>query len=332
MPALATSPPPGLELIEAPLPVRCCGHAGGVTGLALTPETPDGVFLVSASHDGSAMLRDADTGDWVGTFGGHQGPVWSADLCGEAAYAATGGSDATMRYWDATTGEELLSIPHGQAVRSVRVSRHDRRRVLTAEEEGGLRVFDISRPAEPGLFRAACQQQSPETLLAATFGRDDALIFSGSAREPKLRCWDIRTLRCELAVPLPGPLCDLELSQDEAVLTVATRSHVLLFDSARGLRKRYEHDLRGYGDFEGASLHPGGRGGDEGGVFAAGEANGIVRTFAARTGQEVQRLKGHAGRVTCVRFHPSGDHLASGSEDGSVVIWPLSAAGVREGE
>jgi serine-threonine kinase receptor-associated protein len=78
---------------KAQVPLVCHGHSRPIVDLSYSPITPDGFFLVSASKDGKPMLRNGDTGDWIGTFDGHKGAVWAACLDTPALHAATASAD-----------------------------------------------------------------------------------------------------------------------------------------------------------------------------------------------------------------------------------------------
>ena len=91
-------------------PLICGGHSRPVPFLSYSGITEDGFFLISAclgtpilsvdasllkNKDGKPMLRNGQTGDWIGTFMGHKGAVWAATLTNNALLGATGSADYT---------------------------------------------------------------------------------------------------------------------------------------------------------------------------------------------------------------------------------------------
>lgn len=91
------------------------------------------------------MLRQGDTGDWIGTFEGHKGAVWGVALNKDGSKAATGAADFTAKVWDALAGTELCTLPHSHIVRSVDFSKDDRY-LLTGSNEKLMKVFDLENP------------------------------------------------------------------------------------------------------------------------------------------------------------------------------------------
>ena len=155
------------------MPLTCHGHSRPITHISFssppsastsntstTPQTPShnsrtdtpppqttSYQLISACKDNNPMLRDGSTGDWIGTFLGHKGAVWSCRLSYDASLAVTGSADFSARIWDTFSGSCLAELPHNHIVRSVAFPGENggKERVATGGMEKRVRVWDLSR-------------------------------------------------------------------------------------------------------------------------------------------------------------------------------------------
>ncbi|XP_028753857.1 serine-threonine kinase receptor-associated protein-like [Neltuma alba] len=290
------------------VPLVCHGHSRPVVDLFYSPVTPDGFFVISASKDSSPMLRNGETGDWIGTFEGHKGAVWSCCLDTNALRAATASADFSSKVWDALTGDELHSFEHKHIVRACAFS-EDTHLLLTGGLEKVLRIYDLNRPDAPPRE----VEKSPGSVRTATWLHNDRTILSSCTDMGGVRLWDIRSGQIVQTLETKSSVTSTEVSRDGRYIVTADGSTVKFWDANYyELVKSYDMPCT----VESASLEP-----KCGNKFAAGGEDMWVRVFDFHTGHEIACNKGHHGPVHCVRFSPGGESYASGSEDGTIRIW-----------
>ncbi|XP_042061971.1 serine-threonine kinase receptor-associated protein-like isoform X2 [Salvia splendens] len=262
-------------------PLVCHGHSRPVVDLFYSPVTPDGFFLVSASKDSTPMLRNGETGDWIGTFQGHKGAVWSCCLDKQAMHAASASADFSAKLWDALTGNELHSFEHKHIARACAFS-EDTHLLLTGGMEKVLRIFDLNRPdASPREI-----ENSPGSVRTISWLHSDQTILGSCTDMGGVRLWDVRTGTIVRTLDTKASVTSAEVSQDGRYITTADGTSVKFWDANHfGLVKSYEMPCI----VESASMEP-----KYGNKFIAGGEDMWVHMFDFHTGVEIGKLQQRA--------------------------------------
>jgi serine-threonine kinase receptor-associated protein len=276
------------------------------------------------------MLRDGVSGDWIGTFEGHTGAVWSAKLNSFATRAATGSADSSAKVWNSVTGDLMATFEHKKPVRTVDF-RPDSLCLATGGYEAVVRLFDLQRPdAEPRLLQMPGYTSRIKKLVWSPDGRQ---LYMGSD-DGLLRAWDVAAGKVVREVgglaaadPNKCGVMDMELSHDSSVLTIAVGQSVA-FVNQYSLELMHSFDMGR--DIETASLHPLHKR-----TFIAGGSDVSVRIYDVDSGAEMAEKRGHHGKVHCLRFAPGGATFSSGADDATIRLWryeePQRAAAAGSG-
>lgn len=290
------------------VPLTCSGHTRPVVQLQFSNIINDKFYLISACKDGKPMLRDGKTGDWIGTFFGHKGAVWSAKLDKKALLAVTGSADFSAKVWNACSGEIILSFAHQHIVKAVDFD-NSGTKIITGGHEKKIRLYDLnasdSPPVEIGNL--------PSNIKNLNWNSELNLIYS-SCEDRNIRIWDTRTCSIVKNLELDANVTSMDLSIEKSLLMCCAGKEAKFWDSESfDLNKSFGFTF----DASSVSILPGSHS-----RFVVGGVSDLwVRTYDFSTGQELEVYKGHHGPVHSVSYSPDGEIYATGSEDGTIRLW-----------
>ncbi|KAF2003980.1 serine/threonine kinase receptor associated protein-like protein [Amniculicola lignicola CBS 123094] len=316
------------------VPLTCHGHSRPVPHIHFSSIVEeDQYYLISACKDKNPMLRNGTTGDWIGTFLGHNGAVWQSRLSTDATLAATASADFSAKVWDTHTGEALHTLQHNHIVRAVAFPNQPRPQILaTGGMEKKLRIFDLSRgssasspindssSAAPAMSYEIGAGVHTGTIKSIVWTADPNILVTAS-EDKKIRWWDLRTQSTVGEYTVEGVVgtCEMDNTSADGILNVASGHSVYFFNSTapgtliKSIKTPYE--------IASVALHSGQRKFVTGG---SSQNDTWVRVWDFDEEKELETNKGHHGPIWSVSFSPDGKLYATGSEDGTVKLWKFT--------
>ncbi|EPY20048.1 serine-threonine kinase receptor-associated protein [Strigomonas culicis] len=279
----------------------CTGHTRPVCHINYS-EIVDGTFwFVTSCHDAKPMIRNGQTGNWVGTFEGHKGAVYCSAFNGGATRLVTGSGDYSAMVWDAVTGQKLHTWIHPKYIKSCDWRDN---KICTGCFDGTVRIYDANKlDGEPAMFEV------PKTGdLKATYFIDNHTMVTACG--DVISKWDLRDTSAPYISKEIKGLNILEYTHKHSLVAAHEKS-ITFIDTGR---LEIKSSFNTGDDVECASLSPNGQN------VAAGSK--LKTKEFTIDGTELESNRGHHGPVFHVRWAPDGNSYTSGAEDGMVRVWP----------
>ncbi|KAJ3124687.1 general transcription repressor [Nowakowskiella sp. JEL0407] len=222
----------------------------------------------------------------------HNSVVCCVKFSNDGRYLATGCNFAT-RIVDVSNGQTVCVLENKSEkddyVRSISFS-PDSKMIATGTEDRVIRIWDIK--SKTVKFEMVGHDQD---IYCIDWSRDGKVIVSGSG-DKTVKVWDAEK----------GTL----------MMTLRTDQDPTISDPNVSL---IPHGQPGNPGVTGVAIR-----GLDCRVVVAGSLDKMVRLWDLRTGRLLERFESHQDSVYSVAFSPDGQSIASGSLDGTIIVWDLS--------
>jgi WD40 repeat protein/serine/threonine protein kinase len=311
--------------------------------------SPDGRRIAAGSGYSSYLavqVWDADSGEELLAFNGHNDQVRSVAFSPDGQRLVTGSLDGTAKLWELGTREKLLT-PGGKFVSSAAFS-HDGQRIATGGEDGTVKVWGTASGQDLLNFKAHSLM-----IRVVAFSPDGQRILTSGQRDPTAKVWEAASGRELFTLkghsneifsvtfsPDGRQIVTGSMDQTAKVWEANTgkelltfRNHVTMVNcvafSPDGQRIASGGDdvtrvweaasgkelLSPLGQSQAVAFSPDGR------RIVTGDPHGTVKVWDAANGKELLSFKGHSGIIWSVAFSPDGQRVVTGSDDKTAKVW-----------
>ena len=239
-------------------------------------------------------------------LGGHSGYVTAVAWSPDGHHILTASNDGTARIWDATTGDNTLTLTHTNSLSVVAWS-PDGHHILTGSEDGTVRIWD----AATGDNTLTLTHKASVTAVAWS---PDARHILTVSRDRTVRIWDATTGDNTLTLTHTDPVTAVAWSPNgHHILTGSDDGTARIWDTTTGdntltLTLTHTDWVRA------VAWSP------DGHHILTASRDRIARIWDATTGDNTLTLT-HTSWVRAVAWSPDGHHILTASEDRTARIW-----------
>ena len=278
----------------------------GVTSVSFSP---DGKTLAFGSEDGKVRLWDVVTRENIATLSGHNIWVVSVSFSPDGTTLAVG-SFHEVKLWDVATGTDIATFEYPFEVTSVAFS-PDGATLALGSVDGTVKLWN-RETGNVVPFLSGHQHVG----RSVSFSPDGTMLASG-ASDATVKLWDVETGRISTSFGPNLQEIDIVAFSPDGT-TIASGwfgSDFNLWDVATGTNTVLSTIENGIGLGQPLSFSF-----SYDGILASGHRRGIVLWDVA-TGTQITTFPSNWAQS--VVFSPDGTTLASGSGDGTVLLWDV---------
>ena len=329
------------------------------TRFGLMAYSGNGQTMAVGNRDGTVQVREVATGESAVEFTVESGPITALAMSRDGRSLVTGGADGQLSLWRVPEGtlqqviattntavDALVFSQDGRVLASTHGVGDHAVRLWAVADQGKLRLQHTLTGHTHVIWTAAFWP-SPTTKRAEhDVGVRQLLVTGGS--DQTVRVWDITTgqtlytlrgqprglaalaiharRKSQAAVSSPSAEAAEQAAAQAAaqnmewLLAAVGYDHLVHLWEGRGTQaaitlQPLPHSRHALYT---VAISPNGR------IVAAAGHDRSIYLWEVESSQLLQILEGHTDVILCVAFHPDGNQLVSGGEDGIFRFWDLT--------